>query len=82
MTGQFSGRFVNAGLVRHSGAGRLALTLRGPGRWCKISGAIYQFETDSSIYVISCCSSERYLKMMVCCGKWAGQGQPRLRPLQ
>jgi hypothetical protein len=53
-----SGQFYNQSLVRHIGRGRLGLTSFAAGSLFRnLPGATYQFETDSSIFVSSCCSA-------------------------
>lgn len=50
------GQFLNANLIRHTGAGALALSETGSGTLFRnLVGATYQFETDSSIGPSDCC---------------------------
>ena len=52
-------RFYNAGLVQHSGSGRLGLNGNGGGTTAfeNLPGGVYQFLSDSSVFQNNCCGT-------------------------
>ncbi len=50
-----SGQLYNAGLIRHTGSGRLGLDSGPSTSFHNLASGIYQFESDSSVYGFGCC---------------------------
>ena len=54
-------RFYNAGIVKHEGAGRLALDCSGNGTsFENLPNAVYEFLADSSLIQVNCCGSYEF----------------------